>query len=195
MLLQSILFIPAFFAQTKDLLRMLRAGATEWNSWRAANPSTQKIYLTGSNLTGLDLRSIDFAGVQLTCSDMSNADLTGANLCAADLSQCKAVGTTFADANLSNATLALTDARAAIFKGANMVQARMMNMRLVGANFTWSDLRGVDFTWSDLSEADLTGADIAGTVFRKTRTNGMNLCLTKNRKHASFCNLGFARAA
>jgi hypothetical protein len=71
-------------------------GVAAWNEWRAANLKVQPD-LTRANLSGCDLRAVDFRGVGLFKTDLSDADLRGANL-----RQSIMIGTNLNRANLTD---------------------------------------------------------------------------------------------
>jgi uncharacterized protein YjbI with pentapeptide repeats len=107
---------------------------------RAAGRSLRRVDLTGANLAGMDLRSLDLREALMEAVDLSGADLAGANL----------TGACLARANLSRAALG-----GAIFRDANLAQARFEGV---------SGAEGVDFSNASLYGADLSGADLSGAM-------------------------------
>jgi uncharacterized protein YjbI with pentapeptide repeats len=93
--------------------------------------------LSGINLSGADLRKVDFSGLNL-----SGLKFNEANLCGTNLSELN-----FSGADLSGANL----------RGANLTAAN-----LSGASLCRADLSGMQLIGTDLSQADLTGCSIYG---------------------------------
>lgn len=139
--------------------------------------------LCGRDLSGLDLRYLDFSGVELCDVDMSGADLRGSLIDSgtplghtvfrdADMRRMRFLGTLKAGrpVYLENADLREADfSRAKIswfqFNGADMSDAILRN-----AVFECTNMKRVN-----LAGADLTGANMGGIDLRKANLTGATM--------------------
>lgn len=139
--------------------------------------------LCGRDLSGLDLRYLDFSGVELCDVDMSGADLRGSLIDSgtplghtvfrdADMRRMRFLGTLKAGrpVYLENADLREADfSRAKIswfqFNGADMSDAILRN-----AVFECTNMKRVN-----LAGADLTGANMGGVDLRKANLTGATM--------------------
>lgn len=134
-------------------LEILRQGVITWNQWRQDNPETipdlqdapvrrMTIHSTGaqergldirfgSNLRGVNFRSMYLAGANLSEMCLREADFTGANARFAD----------FSGADLTGAVMKL----------AHLAQADFSHASLDGAEFSQAILGGTVFVGNDLS--------------------------------------------
>lgn len=64
------------------------------------------------NLSGLDLRGINFAGVDLSGANLVQTNLTGANFCGANMTNADLRGAILKDATFSGATIMSDELRA-----------------------------------------------------------------------------------
>lgn len=117
--------------------------------------------LQNSNLSGADLRSINFCK---GCLDRAN--LSGTKLNKAFLWRAR-----FTQANLSAANLSGSDLQEASFTSANLREANLSSTYLCetcfacadlsGANFTNAKIKGyVNFSKANLTQVDFTGASV-----------------------------------
>lgn len=156
-------------------LAILDQGVEAWNAWRAENP-TAIPDLEGVDLSGRDLRSINFAetilfGADLDGTDLSNANLKMAVLTGADLAGARLVGAELYKANLlevfgvnadfSDAYLAEAEFTGADLRGASLVSANLTEANLSDANLTGADLSGANLAGADIRGADLCEVNIA----------------------------------
>ena len=81
----------------EEQLEIIRQGVKIWNAWRTANP-TYKVDLTDVNLRELDLAGVNFGDADLrnclisgdlTCSNFAKANLMGASLASANSNSLK----------------------------------------------------------------------------------------------------------
>jgi uncharacterized protein YjbI with pentapeptide repeats len=100
------------------------------------------VSVTGINLRGADLHSIDLA-----VADLSGADLQEAQL---------------GSANLQGANLSATDLRGSILSGSNLGEAALLGTKLRKAWLVHACLRGADLLGADLRGAKLLVADLRG---------------------------------
>ncbi|NEQ77761.1 MAG: pentapeptide repeat-containing protein [Okeania sp. SIO2C9] len=128
--------------------------------------------LSGADLSGADLSGADFSGADLSGADLSGVDLSGAILRGAYLSGAILRGAYLTEADLSGAYL-----RKAILNGADLRKAILSGAILSGAYLTRAILSGAYLSGAyleetDLSGADLTEADLSGAYLRKAILNG-----------------------
>ncbi len=116
--------------------------------WEDTNLKFDDIYKyikTGSgielNLSGMDLRKIDWDNIDLSNVRVKNINLGGVNLEKLNLKGAK-------------------------FEGADLTEADFSGAKLFGAKFIDSKLVGADFTRARLNEADLTDADLTGVKYK-----------------------------
>jgi uncharacterized protein YjbI with pentapeptide repeats len=132
------------------------------------------IDFTGADLSGLDLREVNFKGAWLECADFRNANLSGADLAGAVLAHARfegaiAIGTKFCKANLGKALLA-----GAVFDDSDFSGATLMGCTFAGTQmrrariFTKCQSAGYD-----LGRADWQGAQAASQNLYKLDLKGM----------------------
>ncbi|MFC8519731.1 pentapeptide repeat-containing protein [Streptomyces sp. NPDC057257] len=141
--------------------------------------------LSGVDLSGTILGSIDLTGVNLSGSDLSRVDfmkatLKGANLARADLTRTRLMGADLSGANLKGANLAgsstvgtvVTGAR---LTGANLHHAYLPRQNLSGARLTRTNLTRAFLSSAKLVRADLTDADLTHVALSKADLRGAKL--------------------
>jgi uncharacterized protein YjbI with pentapeptide repeats/ribosomal protein L29 len=160
-------------------LAILLQGVDVWNAWRKENPDVVPD-LSGADLIGTELRSIDFSRVNLFRADFSGANLREANLSEAALNQARFVETYLHRANFNKANLSETNFERANLSQANLSQAHLIWADIYEANFIQADLRGAalrgtELSRTDLSGTDLSGADLSGAVLNDVDFSGAKL--------------------
>ncbi len=176
-------------------LAVLKFGSTDWNEWRAKNPSVMPDLSRAHFREGRFSRA-NLAGADLNLAYFGRADLTGADLSGANLSEASLRGANFAKANLTNATLIGTDLTRADFSGARLVSANISQAFLQRANFEGANLEGATLSGSDLRlatavdtnfrGADLTGCMVYGIAAWNTDLMGarqQDLVITRSDEH------------
>ncbi|WP_198163273.1 pentapeptide repeat-containing protein [Rhodococcus sp. WMMA185] len=141
------------------------------------NPENHTV-CPGVDLTGSDLKGLDF----------SYADLSGATLEDADLSRTKFIGANLTDAEMDFARLLSSDLAGADLTGASLKFARIFdanfnNANLTGANLTYAYLRKniingearANFTDANLTDADLSNMELAGAELSGINLTGADL--------------------
>ena len=155
-------------------LKVLEQGVETWNRWRKESPikrpnlrqvdliqkSLQWAALSGSLLSGSNLREANLRG-----SDLRESDLHGANLYGADLSQ----------ADLRGADLFRADLRTTVFSGADLRRARLSTANLAEANLSGANLAEANLSGANLAEANLSGANLAEANLYETDLRDTNL--------------------
>ena len=131
----------------EEQLSILKQGVDVWNRWRDTDP-VRRIYLSGANLSHIDLRQVNFSYADLTQVNLSYTDLRKANLSHADISRSNLSGADVGGANLWDADLSETD-----LSQANFAVANLWSVRVKGSNFSNAQVAGTFFGKSDLSEA------------------------------------------
>jgi uncharacterized protein YjbI with pentapeptide repeats len=141
---------------SEDVTR-LRRGVKFWNAWRRKNRSAVPI-LSGTVLSGMDLREADFRKAQLQDVYFNSTNLEGADLREAGLQ-----GADFRDANLRGADLTRADLRGAHLKRVDLREATLEK----------TDLRYAALLHSDLSGASMIGCAVFGTTAWDLTTEGL----------------------
>jgi len=121
-----------------------------------------KVSLEFANLSGLDLRGIDFRKTNLSGADMTSCRLQGSHFLDTNLTRA-----ILYEADLSGTNLSGSDLSHANLQKAILVEANMTNAKMVEASLRQADLSQADFTQSDLAKADLHFAKCSGTDFRR----------------------------
>jgi hypothetical protein len=151
-------------------VRMLRAGAAGWNTWRE-DTKNAGFEVEGSDLRGLNLAFANLSKVRLFKCDLTetifkNANMSGANASQSLLTNADLRGVLLKDAhialsNLSGADLSDADAQGASFSRSVLTDANLTNCNLSKANFFVADLSGAHLAGVDFTGADLWGADLS----------------------------------
>jgi uncharacterized protein YjbI with pentapeptide repeats/class 3 adenylate cyclase len=129
----------------------------------------KKTMILETNLSCIDLQSIDLRGINLECCDLRNQnlkgkDLTQANLKKVDLRGANLSKAIFNESNLSSAQLGQTLLSGAQFKNANLHQVDLSSLDLSGVNFESANLSHCNFSRSDLSRTHMAKANITGAI-------------------------------
>jgi TIR domain/Pentapeptide repeats (8 copies) len=145
-------------------LEILMQGVERWNKWREEHH--EHPYLADAYLSGLDLSGVNLRGADLTTVNLREADLHGANLEVANLN----------GANLRQVNLRRANLLGVYLKYAELIEADLSAATLGGADLRSSNLRGAnlreaDFSWANLREADLRGADLGGADLNGAKTS------------------------
>jgi uncharacterized protein YjbI with pentapeptide repeats len=149
------------------------------------------------DLSGKDLRGVDFSGANLEKADLSGADLrgsvlaranfSGADLTGARLDEVVAIKSRWTEAwlekvglgkadltgsDMVGAVLTQADACGAVFRGVRLKNAELTEAKLAHADFREVKASGADFTGADLSEADFVDARVKGADFTGAKLAG-----------------------
>lgn len=142
---------------SEEHLEMLKKGVKAWNAWREHDYQV--------NYWEPELCSIkpDLSDAKLGSRNLQRIDLYLANLCRAD----------FQNAILHDASFIKADLRQANLGEINLVGAKFEKADLRGANLVGAQLRGVDFSWAQLNDANLSqawlfGCDLIGASLEGT---------------------------
>lgn len=149
--------------------------------------------LSYQDLSGLDLRNAKFVDTNLFGADLRGSNFTGVDMTNAYLNLARLENANFTNANLSNATLFQPIYDKNSFKGAKLVNARVigtlgavdmseadahngrfgldignqpmgqMKFDSIGGKFTGTNFEGADINRANLSFADLRGANLRNT--------------------------------
>ena len=118
----------------------------------------------GRDMSGMDLRGIDFSGKDLTGAILEKVNLAGRDLTGARLSSAILAG-----AVLSGARLAGADLTGISGAGLKLDGADLRGADLRGSDLTNADLRGANLNNAVLTDADLSGADLSGVIANGAR--------------------------
>ena len=196
----------------------LKEGVPGWNRWRSAHPQlvpdlsrlavsrkefegssiwdsqSQRIDLSGIDLSGANMRLATFLEVNLKSATLERADLLGATLNRVDMNRAVLRRASLArsslfrvklrEANLEGAIFASARVERADFEGANlrnvswtdarlmmihMTQAGSQHSTFVNCDITDSDMNGTDLRYSDFSEARLVDVRLRGSSLQNSR--------------------------
>jgi len=177
----------------EEHLDILSQGVEVWNKWRKENQwvTTElngiKVALNpdlrNADLSGRELRDIDFGRVDLLEADISNANLINANFKNANIEKCDfnsafLLGADFFEtlarqADFRKATLAKSDISYSYFEDADLSDSEMFNSSIKTSNFSnvkfcraklqLSSFLSVDLYNSDFSES-IMGSTIFGDI-------------------------------
>ncbi len=140
-------------------LTILKQGTNAWNRWRSNNPTIQpdlqmanlfESNLSGTNLSGANLRLANLFRADLRGVNLSRANLFSANLFGADLSgEANLKGANFQATNLSGANFSKADLTGANLSGAILVKANLTDAVLTNCSVygiaAWDvELKGTD---------------------------------------------------
>ena len=133
----------------KEQVEILKQGVRAWNDWRIKSKqdgSNPLIDLTGANLSGVDLSSVDiFTDLQLFHANLRGADLT--------------------KADLGGASLVNSDLSGANLHGASLSGADLWGVDLDNADLSQTFLYDTDFTETSLNRTDFSGSVMDRTIF------------------------------
>jgi len=134
-------------------------------AWDVNRSDMPIINLSGQDLRGLNFEHVNlsysnFRGNNFTATNITNTDFTSANLSGADLSA----------KDLTENILTRADLRNANLTGANLSNNKLLNTILTGADLTDSNLSG-----ADLSTANIFGIIDGINILEKTKLKGANL--------------------
>lgn len=138
------------------------------------NSSGQKVNLSNTDLSGIEIVGGDLSNIVLRGADLSHSKLIGVNLQGANLNYVLMQSSNLypenpnlysigedTTVNLSNASLT----------GADIV-ANLQNVNLSGATLRRADLEGSNLSGADLSEANLRSAKLVQTIFQPQTLGG-----------------------
>lgn len=206
-------------SDNRQLSILLNAGVDAWNEWRKQNdedlaklllgakpswPNRLRKSFGGANptfepdLSGANLRAMDFVGADFSEVNLTGADLTESDLAGANLLQANLTGANLFNANLREAELTLAKLTRANLSGANLFGANLDKVDLCGAQFSraklsrakltetklsgrkyedWSsDYAGRGFAAANFANADLDEADLSGANLEFFNFFEANLC-------------------
>ncbi|AGU47739.1 pentapeptide repeats-containing protein [Variovorax paradoxus B4] len=169
--LQSAHTQPPAFAMPQEEAQRLRAEIGRARSLGIL--FFAEIDLTGADLSGLDLRDMNFEGAWLESANLAGSNLSGADfsravLAHANLEGVIAIGTKFARANLGRARFAGGVFDESDFSETMLMHCAFADTQMRRANFAKANL--LETTWGN---ADWSAAKLSGQVFHKLDLSGM----------------------
>ncbi|RNC66307.1 MAG: pentapeptide repeat-containing protein [Desulfuromonadales bacterium] len=123
--------------------------------WRPSIDEVRDVLRSSRDLSGANLRGMNFAGFDLRGAVLQNADLYLANL----------EGALLDGANLRGASLEMASLRGARLRGAKLDGAGLFKANLDGADLEGADLTGVYAVGASLRGTILASATLRGSVF------------------------------
>jgi uncharacterized protein YjbI with pentapeptide repeats len=126
-----------------------------------AQKTRQLKQTTRKDLSMIDLRNSDLAGVSVhdgkfNCSDLKGSDFSGADL----------KNSIFKGADLTDVRFDGADLAGAKFKGSSLKKASFIGCNLAGTDFTSSDLTNARFEGLTLNDTAFEGSELKGTSFK-----------------------------
>jgi uncharacterized protein YjbI with pentapeptide repeats len=98
---------------------LVRAGAGAINTWRKANPgkkiSSERVVVSGMNLSGSDLSAAELSHARFIKCDLSHSSFAGANIQAVEFKECVLNDVDFTGANLKSTKIGAISLDGAIF--------------------------------------------------------------------------------
>lgn len=125
----------------------------EWEN-HFTGDSTE-LNLSSINMSGEDLRGLDFSSVRMLNSNFNEANLEGVD---------------FQNSNLSRSTF-----QGAKMQGCNLGIARLHETKLMWADLSGADLTGAVLDGSTLTNANLSGANLTDALARNSVMHSVNL--------------------
>lgn len=125
--------------------------------------------LSGTNLSGQDLSSMDFTGADLEGSKLKRVNFFRSHLDGAKLDGCKAIRANFEKAQMNGVSLV----------EANLVKAKFNETSMNGGKFKEVNFQGANVYKVTLIGADLSGANFDGASLVGSNLSGANLCGTR----------------
>ena len=114
--------------------------------------------ISGSNLSGIDLKGGDFFGTNITYSNITKADFRGSVLVGARLMDVNATDTNWSNARLIGVDAMSTNMNGAKFDGSIIVGSKFSLSQMNGTSFAGAMLRGVTITAIEADPRILDGA-------------------------------------
>lgn len=165
-------------------IEIIEQGVAIWNDWREDREGIA-IDLSGADLRGIDLRSVELGEANIRDADIRRTSLTKANFKGADLRRAILRESNLEYANLTNTYLKKADFLGANLGRANLGRANLNGADLWGANLKHANLRGANLHKSHLQRANLLGASfkdanlqeayLEGASFNNAKLNRANL--------------------
>jgi hypothetical protein len=131
----------------EEQVEILKKGVRAWNEWLVTSGRNHSLIdLSGANLSGLNLSSIDvYTHLQLSLARLIGTDLT--------------------KADLGGASLVNSDLSGANLHGASLSGADLWGVELDNADLTQTRLYDTDFTEASLNGTNFGGSTMDGTIF------------------------------
>ncbi len=155
-------------------LKQLRLGVSHWNTWRKQH-FTEPPDLSGADLSGLHLDSVNLIGANLSKTNLSCAQLSGAFLSCANLSQAYLSEANLSGANLSKANLSKADLSFANLTKSTLIEADLNRATLIEATLESANLSFADLNRANLSKANLQNGNLTKTILIEATLNQANL--------------------
>ena len=136
----------------KEQLEVLKQGVRGWNEWRRRIKNSPVIDLSGANVSGIALSSLNV----LIHHDLDYGDLSESEFSSADLG-----GASLGKANLMNFNLQGADLSGCDMWGSNLNGANLRDATLYDTEFTETSLVGTDFTNSVMNRTHFGDVDLS----------------------------------
>ena len=126
-----------------------------------SNANLSEAHLSNTNLSEANLSKADLSNTNLSEANLSKADLSNTNLSEADLSKADLSNTNLSEADLSKADLSNTNLSEADLSNTNLSEADLSKADLSNTNLSEADLSKADLSNTNLSEADLSNTNLS----------------------------------
>lgn len=156
------------------------------------------------DMSGMDLRAVDFTnaylyGANLSGSDLTGADFSGANMSQANLSGAKINNAHFKKAYMRGATLTGAMINRSTFDGAYLYNASFMNATIFHTHMSGAYITNAVITDASLYAVLMDGADLSRASFKGSKLGHVNMRMAnlQSAKFTSSCiteNCCFERA-
>lgn len=172
------------YIPNKQHLAILNRGVVAWNRWRERNPEVSPELagakpterdLSQIDLSGADLRGIDFGWTSLCNAKFIGADLRDATLTSANLSNADLRGADLTKAILMNAYLVAANLNGANLSAAYLKDTNLNSANLKAANFSDANLTFTDLRCAVLVEANFTNATLSNCLVYGVSAWGVKL--------------------
>ena len=165
-------------------LDILGKGVTNWNRWRAENPSIVPD-LSQSDLRLYEIKGANLKGANLFETNLGMKDLQNTDFAEADLRTASLAGSNLRGSNLHASGLSAADCSCAMLPEVDLSLADLFAARFLAANLTNANLQGAildnaDFSDARLAKAQFAESYVSGTIFGNsdlTDAKGLNLCV------------------
>ena len=133
------------------------------------------INLAGTDLSKASLKGKDLSGANLSLIDLSEHDLTGTNLKGVNFSHGKIPIDSLKGKDLSGANLSYVDLSEHDLTGTNLKGVTFHYTKIPIDSLKGKDLSGANLSHVDLSEHDLTDTNLSNTILFRTDLSGIDL--------------------
>lgn len=167
----------------------------------------------GFDMSGMDLRQVDFTDADLHCANLSGSDLTGADFFGACMSDANLMGAKINNANFKKACMSFATLTGAVISHSWFDGADLGLASFDGAVISYTHMEGVRMVRATITDASLyvvmmSGADLDGVSFEGSKLGHVRMAMANLQtanftsahieecffEHANLCNARFTSA-